>query len=29
VKERERGTLQTIAPREVRTFNIEVDFFNK
>jgi len=29
VKERERGTLQTIAPREVRTFSIEVDFFNK
>jgi len=29
VKERERGTLQTIMPHEVRTFTIEVDFFNK
>ena len=29
VKERERGTLQTIAPEEVRTFNIELEFFNK
>jgi hypothetical protein len=29
VKERERGTLQMIAPREVRTFSIELEFFNK
>jgi hypothetical protein len=28
VKERERGTLQTIAPGEVRTFNLELEFFN-
>jgi hypothetical protein len=28
VKERERGTLQLIAPQEVRTFNIELEFFN-
>jgi len=28
VKERERGTLQMIAPQEVRTFNIELEFFN-
>jgi hypothetical protein len=29
VKERERGTLQMIAPQEVRTFSIELEFFNK
>lgn len=29
VKERERGTLHMIAPRETRTFNIELEFFNK
>ncbi len=29
VKERARGTLQMIAPQEVRTFNLEVEFFNK
>jgi hypothetical protein len=29
VAERERGTLQMIAPQEVRTFNIELEFFNK
>ena len=29
VKERERGTLQMIAPQEVRTFNIELEFFNR
>jgi hypothetical protein len=28
VKERERGTLQTIAPQEVRTISIELEFFN-
>jgi hypothetical protein len=28
VKERERGTLQTIAPQEVRMLNIELEFFN-
>ena len=28
VKERERGTLQLIAPQEVRAFNIELEFFN-
>ena len=28
VKERERGTLQMIAPQEVRTFSIELEFFN-
>ncbi len=28
VAERERGTLQMIAPQEVRTFNIELEFFN-
>jgi hypothetical protein len=28
VQERERGTLQMIAPGEVRTFNIELEFFN-
>jgi hypothetical protein len=28
VKERERGTLQTIAPQETRTFNLELEFFN-
>jgi hypothetical protein len=28
VAERERGTLQMIAPREVRTFSIELEFFN-
>lgn len=28
-REREYGTLQTIAPRETRTFSLEVDFFNQ
>ncbi len=28
VKERERGTLQMIAPQEVRMFSIELEFFN-
>ncbi len=29
VKERERGTLHMIAPQETRTFNLELEFFNK
>ena len=29
VKERERGTLQMIAPQAARTFNIELEFFNQ
>jgi hypothetical protein len=28
VAERERGTLQMIAPQETRTFNLELEFFN-